>query len=220
MYSTLDREDPLYARGPRQQPEPPPPESNDLTLGMPALLGIFFAIVIICGLAFGYGYSVGHHPRPVTSAPVAAEAPSAAIAAPPLESATQPVGTAPETTSGPEVSGTPKPSPASGPEAQMAPAPLQQDASPAAMNAPVHADPAPQAAAAGVFMVQIAAVVHAQDAEALAAALRHDGYKAQVRTEPQDHFLHVQVGPFATRDAARAMRARLQANGYSPILKP
>ena len=69
-------------------------------------------------------------------------------------------------------------------------------------------------------MVQIAAVVHAPDAEALAAALRHDGYNAVVRTEPQDHFLHVQIGPYPTREAARAMRARLQAAGYSPILKP
>ena len=209
MYSTLNSEDPLYARGARQPQEPQQPESNDLTLGMPALLGIFFAIVIICGLAFGYGYSVGHHPKPVTTTVTQAPAPAPmpAVAAPPLETAPQPVGTAP----GPEVSGTPKPSPAA--------APVVEEAQPAELT------PAPTTALASTIsatpvMVQIAAVVHANDAEALAAALRHDGYNAVVRTAPQDHFLHVQIGPFPTRDAARAMRARLQAAGYSPILKP
>jgi DedD protein len=69
-------------------------------------------------------------------------------------------------------------------------------------------------------MVQIAAVMHSGDAEALASALRREGYPALVRTAPNDRFLHVQVGPFATRESALAMRTRLQAKGYTPILKP
>ena len=85
MYSTFDRDNPGYGQGP-QQPDsqhdyrrdpayehpPAPPESHDLTLGMPALLGIFLAIVIICGLAFGYGYSVGHRPKLASSSVAAA----------------------------------------------------------------------------------------------------------------------------------------------------
>jgi cell division septation protein DedD len=30
----------------------------------------------------------------------------------------------------------------------------------------------------------------------------------------------VQIGPFATRDQAKAMRARLQADGYNAFIKP
>ena len=81
-------------------------------------------------------------------------------------------------------------------------------------------DGAKTAPPAGTFMVQIAAVARSSEAETLARALRTNGYAATVRTEPQDNFLHVQVGPFATRDAAKAMRARLQGNGYNAFLKP
>ena len=44
---------------------------SDLTLGSGALLGIFFVFVVICGLCFGLGYSVGHHanPSPVAATP-------------------------------------------------------------------------------------------------------------------------------------------------------
>lgn len=44
---------------------------SDLTLGSGALLGIFFVFVVICGLCFGLGYSVGHHASPssLTSTP-------------------------------------------------------------------------------------------------------------------------------------------------------
>jgi cell division septation protein DedD len=54
----------------------------------------------------------------------------------------------------------------------------------------------------------------------LAHALRTNGYAAIVRTEPQDKFLHVQVGPFPTRDQAKAMRARLLGDGYNAFIKP
>jgi cell division septation protein DedD len=40
-----------------------------------------------------------------------------------------------------------------------------------------------------------------------------------VRSEPTDKLFHVQVGPFATRDDAMAMRAKLINDGYNAILK-
>jgi cell division septation protein DedD len=40
-----------------------------------------------------------------------------------------------------------------------------------------------------------------------------------VRNEPRDSLLHIQIGPFATRDEAKAMRAKLLADGYNAILK-
>jgi cell division septation protein DedD len=68
-------------------------------------------------------------------------------------------------------------------------------------------------------MVQIAAVSHQEDANILVAALRRRGYSVIVRNEPKDSLLHVQIGPFASRDQAKAMRARLLADGYNAILK-
>ena len=39
------------------------------------------------------------------------------------------------------------------------------------------------------------------------------------RTEPQDKLFHIQVGPFASRKDAEAMRQRLLADGYNAIVK-
>jgi cell division septation protein DedD len=69
-------------------------------------------------------------------------------------------------------------------------------------------------------MVQVAAVTHQEDANVLVSALRQHGYSVSVHNEPQDKLLHIQVGPFATRETAKAMRAKLQADGYNAILKP
>jgi len=68
-------------------------------------------------------------------------------------------------------------------------------------------------------MVQVAAVSRQEDADVLVSALKKHGYNAVVRNDPKDALLHVQIGPFATRDEARAMRAKLLADGYNAILK-
>ena len=70
------------------------------------------------------------------------------------------------------------------------------------------------------LMVQIAAVSRAADAQTLANALRHDGFEAMVRTSTEDRFFHVQIGPFASPQAAKAMRTRLADNGYNAFIKP
>jgi len=55
------------------EPKPERPQRDtELTLGAGALLGLFFGLVLVCGLCFGAGYAVGHH----------ASAPSAAANAP------------------------------------------------------------------------------------------------------------------------------------------
>lgn len=69
-------------------------------------------------------------------------------------------------------------------------------------------------------MVQIAAVSRAADAQTLANALRHDGFAAMVRTSTTDSYFHIQVGPFATLEAAKAMRTRLADTGYNAFIKP
>ena len=71
----------------------------------------------------------------------------------------------------------------------------------------------------GNIMVQIAAVKSRTDAEALASALRKNGFSPTIRTEPQDKLLHVQAGPFSNRDDAKAMRQRLSSAGYDAFIK-
>ena len=41
----------------------------DLTLGIGSLLSIFFGVVLICGIFFGFGYSMGRRNARATAAP-------------------------------------------------------------------------------------------------------------------------------------------------------
>jgi len=73
----------------------------------------------------------------------------------------------------------------------------------------------------GTIVVQIAAVSREDDAVALAGALRKKNYNVFVVNNPvnNDKFYHVQVGPFSTMEEAQAMKAKLVAEGYNPIIK-
>jgi len=200
---------------------------TEITLGTSSILGIFIGLALICGIFFGFGYSLGRtHTR----------ASAAAQTAPPQTSAPSPIKTVVEPADGSATkpaAGAPIPAPAftastSAPVATLAAATPASTApgqgAPAAPNAatapaakPVSATFPPQAAAS--IMVQIAAVSRPEDATVLVSALKGLGYNASVRTEPADKLFHVQVGPFATRDDAMAMRAKLINDGYNAILK-
>lgn len=73
----------------------------------------------------------------------------------------------------------------------------------------------------GTIVVQIAAVSREDDAVSLAGALRKKNYNVFVVNNPvtNDKLYHVQVGPFATVAEAEAMKAKLVAEGYNPIIK-
>jgi cell division septation protein DedD len=73
----------------------------------------------------------------------------------------------------------------------------------------------------GTIVVQIAAVSREDDAVALAGALRKKNYNVFVVNNPvtNDKFYHVQVGPFVSVAEAEAMKAKLVAEGYNPIIK-
>jgi DedD protein len=63
-----------------------PSSDADLTLGIGSLLSIFFGVVLICGIFFGFGYSMGRRNAHSTTAVLpstTAPAPSA-VTAPPL----------------------------------------------------------------------------------------------------------------------------------------
>lgn len=68
-------------------------------------------------------------------------------------------------------------------------------------------------------MVQIAAISRPEDADVLISALQKRGFNASARRDTSDNLLHIQVGPFATRQQAMDMRSRLLNDGYNAILK-
>ena len=215
-------------------PEEPAP-SQDVTLGLAALTGIFLAVVLVCALFFGFGYSTGRtlHAGGATTQSVTAAATNA-VASPGQLAVTSPALAPAEPVAKPSAGTAYMESdlpPGSEAEADPAPRQAERSARPAAqsstapnsrpgLTARAAALPPGAAPSAAGVMVQIAAVAHQGDADALAASLRKSGYTAIVHTEPQDRFLHVQVGPFATRDEARTMRSRLQADGYNAFMKP
>jgi len=112
-----------------------------------------------------------------------------------------------------------------------APVPTERVAAVSAQNVPPVKESAKQGAAPvsssapvtgpGTIVVQIAAITREDDAVALAGALRKKDYNVIVvkNSAVNDKFYHVQVGPFTTMKDADAMKARLVAEGYNPILK-
>lgn len=69
-------------------------------------------------------------------------------------------------------------------------------------------------------MVQIAAVVHAEDANVLVNALRKRGFAATAQREPSDGLIHVRIGPFAQHEQANRMCTRLLESGYNAMVQP
>src|SRR5579883_893775 len=181
---------------------------SEITLSATTLLGIFFGLVLICGVFFGFGYSTGRRAMETLQAAGTTPQDSNTVTesldedsgpAMPSQPAAAPMKQAPVSTA------SSKPSPVSTPAPEIKPASL----------------PLPTSKPSGPpVMVQIAAVTRSEDANALASALRQRGYNVVVRNEPQDQLLHVQVGPFPSRDEAKLVRAKLMSDGYNPILKP
>jgi cell division septation protein DedD len=68
--------------------------------------------------------------------------------------------------------------------------------------------------------VQVAAVSKQEDADSLVDALKKKQYPALIAAAvATDKLFRVQVGPFSDVKDAEAMRTKLIADGYSPILK-
>ncbi len=224
-------------------------KASEITLSTASLLGIFFGLVLICGVFFGFGYSMGRGtgagaqanlPAPPnnaneadeTAAPEKAPAPAPAPAQAETQDdsqangkATTPVVTASKADEAPteDVKAEETPAPAKTVPARTTsetPAQLVAGKPAAGRQNPAYLPPADaSASAAGQSMVQIAAVSRAQDADVLVAALRQRGYGVVVRSEPQDNLLHVQVGPFANRTQATAIKQKLLSDGYNAIIK-
>jgi DedD protein len=214
----LDDDD-LPARGYGQRSDPDHAD-REISLGTPTILGIFFALALVCACFFGFGYTMGRKSAQSTNAPLVANAAGTA--------------NAPKPTAGSQI----------GPHATPAP-PSANDAPARVQTATVPLTPAPNSTASpsdriiagdkpsvsvsqpatniqqptGSFVVQVAAVSSQDVADILTSSLQKKGYTVAIRHESQDKLLHVQIGPFADKKEAQAMQARVLADGFNAIVK-
>jgi cell division septation protein DedD len=68
-------------------------------------------------------------------------------------------------------------------------------------------------------MVQIMTLSNSEDAASMVAALKRQGYNVAVNHDPLDSLLHLEVGPFASKSDAEAMRHRLVIDGYDAVVR-
>ena len=69
------------------------------------------------------------------------------------------------------------------------------------------------------YMVQVGAIDNRKDAQKLVSELGKRGFRAGVYPSKRDKYLHVQIGPFAAHEQARAMLHRVTGSGFHAILK-
>jgi DedD protein len=215
---------------------------REISLGTATILGIFLVLALLCAVFFGFGYSMGRRSaqtivstpettpvadssndsKPAPGSPVNRSAAHKAIADG-NDAATAVVdSTASSGTTAANVSPSPQP-PTSNTRYDSTPQPQTTSIKPVSMPRPTAATTAIPVAVAvpglGTIVVQVAAVSHQEDADVLTNALKKRGYSVAIRQVPQDKLLHVQIGPFANKKDADAMRLRLLADGYNAIVK-
>jgi DedD protein len=199
-------------------------QDTEITLGTGKLLVLFFSLVGVCALFFAMGYSLGRKSEPMIPTTSAAVAPQTA---PGTGKASSGAAAAPAMSFYKSVE-------QKDPNPELTPpgdAKTDTTAAPANAAGSATANPTPAQAAAGGsdptttlptsgYFVQVAAVSKQEDADSLVDALKKKEYPAFVAAPvATDKLLRVQLGPFSEIKDAEAMRARLIADGYSPILK-
>jgi len=78
---------------------------------------------------------------------------------------------------------------------------------------------APPTGPASATMIQIMALSHQEDADAMVSALKRQGYDVAVTRDSRDQRLHLEVGPFKDKTDAEATRQRLLTDGYNATVR-
>ena len=199
-----------------------PVQDREITLSTAKLLGMFFALAIVCGVFFTMGYllgkstTVGGHTEIVGAVPTggsSAGKPSAANKTPETITQTCPPGSS---DCAPAAAGADSGSAGKTADQQSA---SQSSSGSKATDQSSPAGSEVKTGAGGSFMVQVAAVSKQEDADILRTALQKKQYPAFISSAAGDPLFHVQVGPFSDKKDADAMRNRLAADGYNPIVK-
>lgn len=206
-------------------------QDTEITLGTGRLLGLFFALAILCAVFFGMGFTLGRNtggPAPIVTPAVTPTAqPSTAIKPAAAKSGAAPAASCPDgqtcDKSGTDELAFIKADDKAQPAAPAAQAEADPEPAPAvtpAATAPSKPAPEMKAPASGsAFVVQIAAVSKKDDADALVGALRKKNYPVFIAADANDHLYHVQVGPFTDRKDAQTIKDKLSGDGYNAIVK-
>lgn len=222
---------------------------REVTLSTSTILGIFFALALICAAFFGFGYSVGRKSAS-TAAPSSSSTPVPDAYKPPAGSpAIQPVpgyltpqqaadanksgddnqiyapprASTPVNTSAPSrtaASSTSQPAAnTAAPQPRPAPVTAVINNPPAQPAAPVVQAPPPAAAPTATSSYVQIAAFSRQDDADLVLKALRTRGYAVNAQTGADHLIHLQMGPYSNRKDADAMRQRLIADGYNAIVK-
>lgn len=190
---------------------------KEILIGNKQLVGIFFLIVILIGVAFAAGYKIGAGKKSDSTAQTVDTASIPGAQTHTADTGTQPppaAETAPSTATEAPL-GAPHTEPASAPKETS-----NVDTEAAAPETPHTAAPRAHEGfvpEAGQTFLQVAATQQTE-AEAVADVLRHKGFRAHAVPKPGTKLYRVIIGP--TKDAAdlNATRARLQKTGFRDII--
>jgi DedD protein len=195
-------------------------EDTEITLGTGKLLVLFFGLVAICALFFALGYSLGRKSEPMLAI-AGAPAVQPSVPSGKTNSQTSPMTfykNVQQKDAGAEL--TPATDTKSDPPAEPTNATATQAAAPNSQTPAANSQDPSTVLPTSAYFVQVAAVTKQEDADALVDALKKKDYPAFVAAQSKtDNFFRVQVGPYSDVKDAEAMRTRLIADGYSPILK-
>ncbi len=202
-----------------------PRSDADLTLGIGSLLSIFFGVLIICGIFFAFGYTMGRrnaHPTTVAALPAATSLATSAATAPPL----------PEN----ELSGAPlKPqvsddtSAPSSDEANPVPETAKSQPTPSSAKHDAQGDSAKPSKTARVTEPttpnpSLNAVPYTH--RAALPAKPHAGTMAPLAQAPGDspiipgHPIMVQIAAVSRQEDAEVLAGALRKRGFNPTVRP
>jgi len=214
---------------------------GDFVLESRHLVGLFLLLVVIFGVVFTLGYLLGRSQydsklRAAVGAPPGTDPPATTAAA---KSKTKPESEDAQVpkknsdwdfyhSADPQAASDHLQAPA---KSVNASAPSAAAAKPAAGTAAATSKtskPAKSSPSSGTdstlipkdaIMLQVAAVLHQDDALALAQALQQKKFPAFVIPPGPDKYFRVQVGPYPDNQSASNARQGLEANGFKSIIK-
>ena len=209
---------------------------GDFVLESRHLVGLFLLLVVIFGVVFTLGYLMGrsqadgsghvvvasnaHKPDPPAATPPSAKANPAPVAED-VDPAKRNSDWDFYHSADPQAASdhlqlVPKPAPPTAPAVKPAQAaPSAKNTKPPKGSPGLGGSLIPK----GQIMLQVAAVLHQDDALALAQALQKKKIPAIVLPPSTDKYYRVQVGPYADNQAAANGRKDLEANGFKSITK-
>ncbi|HTC65280.1 MAG TPA: SPOR domain-containing protein [Candidatus Saccharimonadales bacterium] len=207
---------------------------SDFVLESRHLVGLFLLLVVIFGVVFTLGYLMGRsqgdsRSRTVIAAPAE---PGTSAAVPPSSKSKAKPEPPPDDTQAQKTNSDWDFYHSADPQANsdhLQPPPKAATPPAAASKAapPVKAGKSGKATGGlggplipkGTIMLQVAAVLHQDDALALAQALQKKKFPAIVIPPSADKYYRVQVGPYPDNQTAATARTELETNGFKSITK-